>query len=221
MKPRTHLSLLAALVLANVPASAEGREKARLAEDDRPVRIASGVSGHIHPAVCVTRSGAILVVYSQSDFKDLRLTRSKDGGRTWTEPVPVAPTEKLSIYPGSLTTLADGRVVHAWNTWYTDDKNVKSRYMQFSISNDEGRTWSEPRSLPKNPKEHSVVRHPLVELGAREWLFSLSDRTIAYDPQTEKVTPFGDGHNHGFVPIVRTAKRTLVSGSGLRSTDGG
>jgi len=44
-------------------------------------------------------SGAILVVYSKSDFKDLRLTRSTDGGRTRSEPTPVPPTEKLSIYP--------------------------------------------------------------------------------------------------------------------------
>ena len=45
-----------------------------LAEEPlRPVRIASGVSGHIHPAVCVTKKGTIVVIFSQSDYKDLRL----------------------------------------------------------------------------------------------------------------------------------------------------
>jgi hypothetical protein len=47
------------------------------------------------------------------------------------------------------------------------------------------------------------------------------DRTIIFDPKKETESPFGDGRNHGLVPIVRTAKGTLVSGNGQRSTDGG
>ncbi len=192
------------------------------ANADTPhVRIASGVSGHIHPAACVTKSGTILVIFSQSDFKDLRLTRSADGGKTWSTPAPAAHTEKLSIYPGSLTTLRDGRVVHAWNTWYKDAKGNKSRFVQFSVSADEGRTWGEPRDLPKNPNEQSVIRHSILELGENEWLFPLMDQTVVYDPRSGKVTPLGDGHKHGLVPVVRTPKGTLVSGAGLRSTDGG
>jgi len=187
------------------------------------VRIAGDVSGHIHPAACVTKSGVILVIYSKSDFKDLRLSRSSDGGKTWSEPVAAPNTEKLSIYPGSLTTLGDGRIVHAWNTWYADakDKDGKSRFPQFSISSDEGKTWGEPKSLPKNPEAHSIIRHPIVELFPNEWLFPLSDKSVVYDPRTEKLTPLGDGHKHGLVPIVRTPKGTLVRGSGLRSTDQG
>ena len=93
--------------------------------------------------------------------------------------------------------------------------------MQFSISDDEGKTWGEPKSLPKNADAESIIRHPIVELGPKEWLFPLSDQTVIYDPGTEKVTPFGDGHKHGLVPIVRTPKGTLVSGAGLRSEDAG
>lgn len=194
-------------------------------ESARPVRIGSGVSGHIHPAACITKKGTIVVIYCQADYRDHRLTRSTDGGKTWSEPVPYAPTAKLSIYPGSLTTLSDGRIVHAWNTWYNDDKQTdpkkrKSRYVQYSISDDEGKTWGETRSLPKN-SEPSIIRHPIIELDSNAWLMALADQTAVYDPKTEKITPFGDGHKHGLVPIVRTIKGTFVSGAGLRSTDGG
>ena len=134
-----------------------------------------------------------------------------------------APSAELSIYPGALTTLGDGRIIHVWNTWYADAnaKGGKSRFPQFSISSDEGQTWSEPRSLPKNPEAESVLRHPIVELGPKQWLFSLMDKTVVYDPHADTVSPFGDGRNHGLVPIVRTAKGTLVSGTGARSTDSG
>jgi glycerophosphoryl diester phosphodiesterase len=187
----------------------------------RMTRIASGVSGHIHPAACITKSGTLLVIFSQSDMKDQRVSRSIDRGRTWSEPVPFAPTAKLSIYPGSLTTLRDGRVIHAWNVWYMNEQGKKSRFVQFSISNDDGRTWSEPKSLPKNPEAESIIRHPIVELGPKEWLFPLSDQTVAYDPTTEKVKPFGDGRKHGLVPVVRTSEGVFVSGAGVRSTDEG
>lgn len=194
----------------------------------KPVRIATGVKGHIHPAVCVSKKGTIVVIFSQSDMKDLRITRSSDGGATWTTPEPFEPSAKQSIYPGSLTALADGRIVHAWNVWYMNDDNKKSRYVQLSISKDEGKTWSEPKSLPKNPKAESIIRHPFIEVRGlplvevkEGWLLPLSNHTVVCDPQVRTLFVFGDERNHGLVPIVRTAKGTFVSGAGLRSVDAG
>lgn len=186
----------------------------------KPVRIGSGVSGHIHPAVCISKKGTILVTYCKKEATDHLISRSTDGGLTWTQPELFGPTVKISLYPGSLTALADGRIVHAWNTWYGSGKE-KSRFVQFSISSDEGKTWSEPKSLPKNPTSHSVIRHPLVELGPRAWLMPLMDQTVVYDPETEKITPYADGQKHGLVPIVKTVKGTIVSGDAKRSTDDG
>src|SRR5437667_5984654 len=93
---------------------------------DAPVRIDSGVSGHIHPALCVSKKGTLVAVYCKSEYKPYLITRSTDGGKSWSKPALFGPTEKTAVYPGSLTTLADGRLVHAWNAWYTDDQ-AKSR----------------------------------------------------------------------------------------------
>src|SRR5262249_48279056 len=93
--------------------------------------------------------------------------------------------------------------------------------VRLSVSGDDGKTWSEPKDLPKNPDAQSVVRHPVLELADDAWLFSLMDRTLVYNPKAGEVKPFGDGRNHGLVPVVRTAKGTLVSGAGRRSVDGG
>lgn len=188
-----------------------------------PVRIDSGVSGHIHPALCITKKGTLVAVYCKSEYKPYLITRSTDGGKTWSKPTLFPPTEKVQVYPGSLTTLADGRLVHAWNVWYQSAPKTRSRYVAYSVSTDDGLTWSEPKNLAKkkDEKDGSVIRHPIVELSANAWLFPLMDRTVVYNPGTGEEKPFGDGRNHDLVPIVRTAKGTLVSGKGLRSMDEG
>lgn len=187
------------------------------------VRLDSGVSGHIHPALCITPKGTLVAVYCRAEYKPYRITRSTDGGKTWSAPALFPHTVNTQVYPGSLTTLADGRVVHCWNVWFAATPKARSRHVAYSVSSDDGLTWSEPVNLDKNPTPtvESVIRHPIVELSANAWLFPLMDRTIVYNPETKGSTPFGDGQTHGLVPIVRTAKGTLVSGKGLRSTDGG
>ena len=212
--------ITAGLLLIGCSALVQAAEITPLASEPL-VRIGSGMSGHIHPSVCLTKQGTIVVIYGQSEYVDLRITRSVDGGRTWSEPVKFGPALKEPFYPGSLTTLVDGRLVHFWNVWYADDKisGGKSRYPAYSISSDDGVTWSEPQSLPKNAQSHSVIRHPLVELSPNDWLVTLTDKTVVYQPQSGNVVPFGDGRNHDLQPMVRTTRGTFVSGLGLRSTD--
>lgn len=212
------LCLAALCILALTPVGVRA-DDAILGVKDH-VRLGSGVSGHIHPSFCLTKKGTLVAIYGQTEYKDLKVVRSTDGGKTWSKPAFFTHIEKTPFYPGSLTALADGRLLHAWNVWYGEGKQ-KSRYVAYSLSSDDGVTWSEPKSLPKNPKMESIIRHPIVELSAKQWLMPLNDMTIVYDPTIGEITPFGDGRNHGLVPIVRTTKGTFISGLGLRSTDGG
>jgi len=197
---------------------------AQTSELPAPVRIETGVSGHIHPALCITKKGTLVGVYCKSEYRPYLITRSTDAGKTWSKPTLFPHTVKTQVYPGSLTALADGRIVHAWNVWYSPAEKVRSRYVAYSVSSDDGLTWSEPKSFAKSKDEktHSVIRHPLVELSATAWLVPLADRTIVYNPETGDETPLGEPtKNHGLVPIVRTAKGSLISGKGFRSTDAG
>lgn len=191
------------------------------ADELQPVRIAKPLGGHIHPAVCVSLKGVLVVTYGQVNHRDLRVTRSVDGGRTWSDTVPFEHTIKKTYYPGSLTTLRDGRLLHAWNRWSEDTNEKEPRSVLYSLSSDEGLSWSAPQPFPRDPAVMSVIRHPVVEVTANHWLLSFSDRTLVFDPSTATATDFGDGRKHGLVPIVRTPKGTFISGAGLRSIDEG
>jgi hypothetical protein len=210
-----------------------------------PVRIADVISGHVHPSLAVTRSGTLLAVFNieGGGGKELHISRSIDGGRSWSERQPIPGICDCSIYPGSLTVLGDGRIVLNWSCYRPDyspaHKETQHREPQYAISDDDGRTWSAPRTYPlENLTRYTCMRNPVMELADGAWVLPLYDRTALFQPEENKILPFGDGRNHGMVPIVRTPQGTMISGTpdadspvpggavkrpvgGLRSTDGG
>lgn len=207
---------------------------------ERPVRVADVIGGHVHPALAVTPSGVLLAAFIKQGAggKEYLLCRSSDGGKTWSPPTALPGIKQCLIYPGSLTTLSDGRIILAW-ACYHGTQDPFFRTVHYCTSADEGLTWTEPRELPiTDPNKFTALRYPLLELSPQRWVWPLYDRTVVFDEESGMIIPFGDGRDHGMVPIVRTPKGTLISGApnerrgalegkpgklvrGLRSTDGG
>src|SRR5690606_28809040 len=119
-----------------------------------------------------------------------------------------------------------GRIVHLWNRWHGDGRD-EPRHVVYSVSDDDGVTWSAAKELPKNESFPRIVRHPLLELGPDAWLVSCSDAAMVFHPSTGTADPQPDGRTdaqnarRAVVPIVRTPKGTWISGFGLRSADAG
>ena len=180
-----------------------------------PVRVGNVIDGHVHPSLTVARNGDVIAVYNEQGGggKELQLTRSTDGGRTWSAPRPIPGIDRCSIYPGSLTTLSTGRIVLQWSCYHSEGEKLW-RQPQFCTSDDDGRTWSKPRDIPvPDLTNYSCLRHPLLELAPNRWVLALSDRTIIFNPETSQIEPFGDERRHGMVPMVKTRQGALISGA--------
>jgi len=52
------------------------------------VRLESSVSGHIHPAICVCKSGTLVAVFCKSEFKPDPPMKAKPGPNRFHFPTP-------------------------------------------------------------------------------------------------------------------------------------
>lgn len=231
---RSTLAVLAVgtLFLAALPAT--------LSAEDAPVSIVtSGVSGHVHPSICRTKDGTLVVAYRGTNV--MMRSRSTDGGRTWETPAPITTTAKrpesirevkiFEIYPGTIDTLPDDRLLLTWN--YIADDKAKDGYYErallYSLSSDQGRTWSEQGLIgPVEGKHLGAVRHNVLAWTEGRWLLPLRvGPPRLFDPSAGTVEVFPltrpEGKRHSFQQIVRTAKGTLLAMGPefLRSTDDG
>lgn len=205
-----------------------------------PIRVGTVIGGHIHPALCRAANGDLLAVYNENGGggKELLLSRSSDGGLHWTASKPIPTIKDCSIYPGSLTTLRSGEIVLHWSCYRVEEKR-RWRVPQFCTSKDHGVTWSPVTEIPLNDyTNYTCLRHPILEIDADHWVYPFYDRTVIYNRKQNTTSPFGDGRNHGMIPLVQTSSGTLISGapqsnapvpvgkpgemvSGLRSKDEG
>lgn len=211
----------------------------RLVADDQPVVIATGVSGHVHPSICRTQDGTLVVVYKAG--AGLVRSRSADNGATWERPEQIATTEKrpdairetpvFEVYPGTADLLPDDRLLVTWN-FIADDKSKDGYYeraLLYTLSEDQGRTWSEQALIgPVEGKHLGAVRHNVLPWEGNRWLLPLrTGPPRLFDPQSGELAVYpltaADNQQHSFQQIVRTPKGTLLAMGPvqLRSTDQG
>lgn len=210
------------------------------AEEQSVAIVAARISGHIHPSICRTKDGTLIVVYKGANV--LMRARSTDGGQTWEKPVAIATSakrpdvirkvKKFEVYPGTADVLPDDRVVVTWN-YIADDKandGYYERALLYTLSTDQGRTWSNQGLIgPVDGKHLGAVRHNVLPWTECRWLLPLRvGPPRLFDPKTGKLVVFPltgpDGKQYEFQQIVRTAQGTLLAMGGpvlLRSTDEG
>ena len=213
---------------------------AGLTAEERAVAIvAAPISGHIHPSVCRTAEGTLVVVYRGTNV--LMRARSTDGGRTWETPQPIDTSskrpdvirkvKKFEVYPGTADALPDGRVLVTWN-YIADDKandGYYERALLYTVSSDQGLTWSDQELIgPVDGKHLGAVRHNVLSWLGGHWLLPLREGPPRlFDPRTGELTVFSligpDAQQHSFQQIARTAQGTLLAMGPvlLRSTDQG
>ena len=126
----------------------------------------------------------------------------------------------FEVYPGTADTLPDGRLLVTWN--YIADDKAKDGYYErallYTLSSDQGRTWSEQQLIgPVDGKHLGAVRHNVLPWSEGRWLLPLRamGRRGCSIPRTSELTLFPlkgqDGKQHAFQQIVRTAKGTLLA----------
>lgn len=196
--------------------------------DDTPVSIlAARIGGHIHPSICRTQTGTLVVVYKGANV--LMCSRSADDGATWSTPQAIATTalrpdvirkvKRFEVYPGTADTLPDGRVLVTWN-YIADDKATDGYYeraLLYILSEDDGRTWTDQRLIgPVDGKHLGAVRHNVLAWERGQWLLPLRvGPPRLFDPASGELDVFPlvgpDGKQHEFQQIVRTARGTLLA----------
>jgi len=211
-------SCLAVMLMAGVRGSAE----------DQPVSIfAARIGGHIHPSICRTQDGTLVVVYKGANV--LMCSRSTDAGQTWSKSEPIATSakrpdvirkvQKFEVYPGTADTLPDDRVLVTWN-YIADDKandGYYERALLYSISSDQGRTWTDQKLIgPVDGKHLGAVRHNVLPWSDGRWLLPLRvGPPRLFDSATGELSVFPlvgpDGKQHEFQQISRTATGSLVA----------
>lgn len=214
--------------LAVLVALASMFARANVLADEQPVSIlAARIGGHVHPSICRTKNGTLVVVYKGANV--LMCARSTDQGKSWSVPAPIATSAKrpeeirevkiFEVYPGTADTLPDDRVLVTWN-YIADDKandGYYERALLYTVSSDQGRTWTQQQLIGSVDGKHlGAVRHNVLPWTEDRWLLPLRvGPPRLFDPPTDRLTVFPlvgpDGKQHEFQQIARTAKNSLLA----------
>lgn len=157
-------------------------------------------TGHVHPSICKTADGTLIIVYAanenDSPGKDvLMCTRSTNGGESWSVASPidctrfsekadaVADSATHEVYPGTLTTLPDDRVLCTWDYTYAKYPQ-QGRPLLYTLSATAGQTWGAQQLIfdPADPPDADLdlnqhlgtLRHSILVEDDGRWLLPLT-----------------------------------------------
>lgn len=105
--------------------------------------------GVIQPTLLLLKDGSILALMRSRGIGQICLSRSTDGGVTWSpaEEHPSLPNPNSGI---DAVTLADGRHVLVYNPVHSGRTPL-----ELALSDDDGKTWRKAKTLEDQPGEYS------------------------------------------------------------------
>lgn len=104
------------------------------------------------------RDGSLLLMYGAHqksgdwDRGEIRQMRSRDGGKTWSQPETVFSDAKRSLFQISFARLANGDL----GLTHTSLANGRDAFKVFRRSTDEGQTWSEPLKISDDSHDYTT-----------------------------------------------------------------
>jgi hypothetical protein len=136
-----------------------GRETSELGENlSICTNFSEGCEGEItlgNPQTCTIHNVLVeqqfsgnniyIVWFSQSDNRDIFFSVSHDNGQTFSEPINISNN---AVYPWKPHMIVSGNSVYI--TWINESQSGDNRDIFFSVSNDNGQTFSEPINISNN-----------------------------------------------------------------------
>jgi hypothetical protein len=136
---------------------------------------------HHGPSLSVAPSGTYHVTWYTNGKvrKGLFYTQSRDGGKTFTDPMPIGQADKAPTRPYVIAGPQGAAI--AWKEFDGEKTSVK-----LMMSGDDGKTWSQPRTLSSTTDSSD---HPLLVSDGRLYYLSWMTKADGYRLQSIEGEP--------------------------------
>jgi predicted neuraminidase len=152
------LTLLTALLLAPLAALQSAETPLTQATSHVIVPHSKEAARNGEASLIKLRDGSLLMMYGAHqktgdwDLGEIRRMRSRDEGKTWSEPETVFSDAKRSLFQISFARLANGDL----GLTHTSLAHGRDAFKVFRRSTDDGQTWSEPMKISDDSYEYTT-----------------------------------------------------------------